>query len=331
MIKINDLTEVNNLKIRGTSLIHFNCVQCNTEDAYQLRNLRRYTDLLCHKCRSYKNYHDKEWLKIKNDHFEETSLKIHGVKHFTNRKKACETSKKNNGGMGFGSEKIKNKIRQTNIEKHNNPEYRNTEKMIQTAIQNGGMGAARKETKIKMEQTLYEKTGYKHNWSIPEERQKAFEIMKKKNKEKYGVENVMQVPEIRAKIHKKWYYDNIYFDSSWELIYYIWLKDHNINFKFQEDKIPYYFENKMHIYEIDFTINENEYVEIKGPQFFNKENGKMINIYDRTLDELANQKYLCMLSNNVNIITDISYYNNYIIAKYGEHYIEQFRKEKEDV
>ena len=329
MIKINDLTEVHNLKIRGTYLIHFNCEQCNEEDTYQLRILRKYTDLLCHKCRRYKNYHDKAWLKIKNDHFEETSLRIHGVKHFTNRQKACETCKRNNGGIGFGSEKIKNKIRQTNIEKHNNPDYRNTEKMIQTATKNGGCGAARFSTKIKMENTLYKRTGYNHNWSIPEERKVAFEKMKEANKEKYGVENVMQVPEIRAKIHKKWYFDNVYFDSSWELMYYIWLKDNNINFEYQKDRLPYYFNNKLRYYEVDFTV-DGKYVEIKGPQSFDK-NGNMINIYDRTLDDVANHKYYCMLSNNVEIITNIEPYENYINNKYGKNYINNFREENKDV
>lgn len=180
-----------------------------------------------------------------------------------------------------------------------------------------------------MENTLYKRTGYNHNWSIPEERKFAFEKMKEANKEKYGVENVMQVPEIRSKIHKKWYFDNVYFDSSWELIYYIWLKDNNINFEYQKDRLPYYFNNKLRYYEVDFTV-EGKYVEIKGPQSFDK-NGNMINIYDRTLDEVANHKYYCMLSNNVEIITNIEPYENYVNNKYGKNYINNFRKENKDV
>ena len=76
------------------------------------------------------------------------------------------------------------------------PEYRNTDKMVETATKNGGCGAARKDTKIKMENTLYERTGFKHNWSIPEKIKITFEKIKEKNKEKYGVEYVMQVPEM---------------------------------------------------------------------------------------------------------------------------------------
>ena len=329
IIKINDKHQLNNLKVRGTILIYFNCEKCKTEDSYQYRNLKNFSELLCHSCRRYKNYHNPEFLKRLKEKTEKTSLEKYGVKHYTNREKAYSTCIKNNGGLGFGSEKIKTKIQLTNIKNHNNPEYRNTDKMIETANINGGCGAARKSTKIKMETTLYERTGYKHNWSIPEERKVAFEKIKISNKEKYGVENVMQVPEIRAKIHKKYFYDNVYFDSSWELIYYIWLKDNNINFKYQKDKIPYYYKNKLKYYEVDFTVN-GKYVELKGPQFFD-ENGKMINIYDRTLDAAANYKYYCMLMNHVDIITNIEPYKNYINNKYGKNYINSFKKEKEDV
>lgn len=329
MLEINDLEKLMLLTIKGTTLIKFKCQKCGKYDTYQLRNLKKSKRFICHSCHRQECYSDKNWMKLRRDKIEKTNLEKHGVKYYTNREKFIKTCTSNNGGCGFGSKKIKEKIRNTNIKNHNNPEYRNTEKMIETANLNGGMGAARKETKLKMEQTLYEKTGYKHNWSIPNERKKAFEIMKQRNKEKYGVENVMQVPEIRAKIHKKWYYDNVYFDSSWELIYYIWLKDNNIKFKYQKDKLPYYYNNEIHYYEVDFTIN-GKYIEIKGPQFFDKI-GKMINIYDRTLDEIANYKYYCMLTNHVDIITNIEPYKNYIINKYGENYIDSFRKEKEDV
>ena len=329
MIKIIDKNQLNELKVRGTVLIHFNCEKCKCEDSYQYRNLKKFTELLCHSCRRYKNYHNTTFLNKIKEKTEKTSLEKYGVKHYTNREKACSTCIKNNGGMGFGSEKIKNKIKQTNIKNHNNPEYRNTDKMVETATKNGGCGAARFSTKIKMENTLYKRTGYNHNWSIPEERIIAFEKMKEPNKEKYGVENVMQVPEIRTKIHKKWYFDNVYFDSSWELIYYIWLKDNNINFEYQKDRLPYYFNNKLRYYEVDFTV-EGKYVEIKGPQSFD-ENGNMINIYDRTLDDVANHKYYCMLSNNVEIITNIEPYENYVNNKYGKNYINNFRKENKDV
>ena len=325
---INNINELNtNTKISNTLPISFKCEKCGLEDTYQYRALKNKQNLLCHCC--YKNaiYKNEEWLQKRKNKTEQTNLKKYGIKHYTNRLKSVETCTSTYGGCGFASKKIKEKIQNTNIRKHNNPNYRNTEKMVETSNINGGVGAARKTTKIKMESTLFNRTGYKHNWSIPEERKITFEKIKEANKEKYGVENVMQVPEIRAKIHKKWFYNNLYFDSSWELIYYIWLKDNNIDFEYQKDKLPYYFNNKLRYYEVDFTIN-GRYVEIKGPQSFDK-TGKMINIYDRTLDDIANYKYYCMLTNNVEIITDIKPYKDYIINKYGKNYINLYRMDED--
>jgi hypothetical protein len=75
------------------------------------------------------------------------------------------------------------------------------------------------------------------------------EIVKQHKKEssleKYGVDNVNKLKWVRDKIKKtciekygkcwnqyKFEYDNNKFDSSWELIYYIYLKDNNVNFIF---------------------------------------------------------------------------------------------------
>jgi len=41
-----------------------------------------------------------------------------------------------------------------------------------------------------------------------------------------------QCPAIRSKMRRKYLYDNIMFDSSPEIAYYIWLKDHDIEFIF---------------------------------------------------------------------------------------------------
>lgn len=323
---INNINELkaNSVKISNTHLICFKCEKCGNEDTYQYRALKNKQNLLCHNCYKETIYNDKKWLQNRQTKIEQTNLQKYGIKHYTNRQKFKETCEEKHGGCGFASLEIKEKIQSTNIKNYNNPNYRNTEKMIETSILNGGVGSARKTTKEKMESTLLNRTGYKHNWSIPEERKVAFEKAKEANKEKYGVENVMQVPEIRSKVRKKYYYDDVYFDSGWELIYYIWLKDNNISFEYQKDRIPYYYKNKLYYYEVDFTVN-GKYVEIKGKQFFDKKDGTMINVYDRNLDELSNYKYLCMLSNQVEIINDITVYKNYIISKYGKNYIKTFK------
>ena len=86
----------------------------------------------------------------------------------------------------------------------------------------------------------------------------------------------------------KYKYDNIIFDSSWELAYYIWLKDHNINFEYHTVKLEYYINNNRHLYFPDFKIN-NQLIEIKSNYILEK--------------YTSIEKLQCMLDNSVNIIT----------------------------
>ena len=119
-------------------------------------------------------------------------------------------------------------------------------------------------------------------------------------------------------MHARYYYDGERFDSSWELAYYIWLKDHNIPFEFHIDPIDYSYKGKRHRYFPDFKV-KNELVEIKGPQLL-----KLM----QESNSLDNAKYHCMIDHNVKIITDCSEYLNYIDEKYGKEYLKQFRNRK---
>ena len=121
-------------------------------------------------------------------------------------------------------------------------------------------------------------------------------------------------------------FNNIKFDSSWELAYYIWLKDHNIDFEYQPNMpIEYKVNNLIKYYYPDFLIN-NQFYEIKGNQFFN-ENNQLINPFNNTLDI---EKYQCMIDNNVKILRekDIIPILDYINEKYGKNYLKQFKYEK---
>lgn len=145
------------------------------------------------------------------------------------------------------------------------------------------------------------------------------EIVKKHKEDsvflKYGVTNVNQLTEVREKIYKtcmerygklwntyKYEYDNIKFDSGWELIYYIWLKDHNVNFEYHPKiNFAYIDENgKNSKYEPDFLI-DNKLYEIKGDHFFNEQK-QLINPYDKN-KPLCLKKQQCMIDNEVKILT----------------------------
>ena len=129
-------------------------------------------------------------------------------------------------------------------------------------------------------------------------------------------------------------YKGINFDSKWELAFYIWLEDNEMNFKREPVIIEYTYNNKIYSYVPDFKVNEN-YVEIKGLQFFENKNpnNKMINPYGRRkrtneenifYDGLMEAKHQCMLQNNVIILTDCSKYIKYVEDTYGKTYLNKF-------
>ena len=65
------------------------------------------------------------------------------------------------------------------------------------------------------------------------------------------------------KHYKKGYYDNNYFDSGWELAYWLYCKDNNISIQRNLQGFEYIFDGKKRKYYPDFIV-DGEYVEIKG-------------------------------------------------------------------
>lgn len=133
-------------------------------------------------------------------------------------------------------------------------------------------------------------------------------------------------------------YNDILFASKWELAYYVWLKDNNINFKYQLDSIEYEFEGITKHYVPDFEVN-GVIQEIKGLHFFenNDPSKRMINPYRRKIDKpeivkrrdnLMEAKHQCMIRNNVEIITDCSKYIEYVETKYEKSFFEEHKIKK---
>jgi hypothetical protein len=132
----------------------------------------------------------------------------------------------------------------------------------------------------------------------------------------YGVTHTSKSHEILSKMRKKYIYNNLKFDSSWEIAYYIWLKDHNIEFEYQPNiSFEYEYNGKIHKYFPDFKIN-NLFYEIKGGHLLKRM------LVSNTLD---NAKYLCMLKNNINIIDNCTEYLNYVNEKYGKIFLHSCR------
>lgn len=125
--------------------------------------------------------------------------------------------------------------------------------------------------------------------------------------------------------NSKYKYDNNYFDSSWEVAYYIWLKDHNIDFIYHPDTYFYYsYNGKQKRYEPDFLVN-NEFIEIKGDHFIN--NDTFVNPYNNIKNEQYKAKQECLIKNSIKILksVDMKPIFCYIKEKYGKNYLKQFK------
>lgn len=162
------------------------------------------------------------------------------------------------------------------------------------------------------------------------------EKCKKTKLERHGDENYSnheQACETLIKLYgsifnnPKYKFDNISFDSSYELVYYIYLKDNNIDFIYHpkpEERFNYYWsgDDKIHTYYPDFIV-ENKTIEIKNDFILNKMKSE--------IETKDHAKYECMIKNNVEIIsnTEIKPYIDYINQKYGNKYIEQFKINRE--
>jgi len=256
------------------------------------------------------------------------------------------------GGIGFSSNMLAEKVQATCVEKYgvdnfsktntfkdnlklHNLEKYGVEHYFQTV-----------ECKEKTKQNNLEKYGVEHYFQSKECEEKlrakldgkrgaasiaVQDAMKQTCLSKYGVEHPMQLHEISSRCHHKYSFDGKMFDSAWELIYYIWLKDHNISFVFQpKASFTYTFNSKEHTYNPDFLV-EGNYIELKGLQFFNNKNinEKMINPFDRSLDDLYEAKHQCMLANGVKIISDISEYEKYVNTTYTPDFIHLFKTDVE--
>ena len=180
-----------------------------------------------------------------------------------------------------------------------------------------GLNNMDKDKKIKSIQTRVNTMKNKSDIEKEQIRIKKQNAWKQKTKEELHL--IQQ--KIAHNTTHKYIYKNVDFHSFDEMAFYIYnveCLNNNIirnNFDFY---LKFYYNDEEFSYYPDFKINE-QYVEIKGLQFFENKNptGKMINPYDRTEDDKYEAKHQCMVNNNVIIITDTNKYKQYVINKYG--------------
>lgn len=306
--------------------IHFKCKysKCHEDKDILLLNLK--FPFICHKCKAKINGNN-DLIKAKR---KATCLAKYGVEN------------------PFQSEEKKAKIRQTCKERYGvevcsqNPEF--IEKQKKTNLERYGVTCTlnTQESIAKKKQTWLEHYGVDNP-------NKSKDIIEKRidtNHKKYGTEFYLQTEEckqrsMKSKLEKYgdafysgfviYYYDNIFFRSKPELCFYIYNKDQGKDIVYEpQPYFKYKCEDKEYYYKPDFLL-ENRLYEIKGDYFFD-DDGNLINPYDRSLDNIAKAKQLCMKEHNVTVLKSDKYmfYVDYVKEKYGTNYMETFRYKKED-
>lgn len=205
----------------------------------------------------------------------------------------------------------KEKIEKTMLEKYGTIYCTQNKEILNRALETAQKNdPGYKKRVIKIKKTNLKKRGHESNFQDNGFRDASIEKMI----DKYG-----------RIIYKRTYvYNDICFDSSWELAYYIWLKDSKIEFEYQP-KVDFKYmgnDGKEHNYYPDFYCM-GEYQEIKGNQFFN-EKGEP---YDTINKKFWWEKYNCAMENKVHILkwTDLKPILTYIKDKYGSDYLKSFK------
>ena len=239
--------------------------------------------------------------------FVATSLQRYGVVHPFKCKQGIhkyqETCLKKFGSISpFGSKenKIKNRQRYNNL----SLEKKVLQHLRMVATNRSIYGVDYAPQSLKIRQKISKTVNIK---SFEEKRIST-------NRIRYGYDYYNQNPWLQKLQHSKYYYDNKYFDSVTELLFYKYLLDNNINFEYHPKLVlKYIVDNKVHYYHPDFKIDD-QLIEIKGDQFFDQFNN-LISLYDRSKDNIELAKQKCMIDNNVIILKESILINNDIINR----------------
>lgn len=150
--------------------------------------------------------------------------------------------------------------------------------------------------------------GVKTTLLVPEVQEK----IKNTNLKKYGVEDYVLSDDYMAKSKKKYRYNGEVFDSSWELAYWIYCKDNDIDI--HRNKTPHFRSDGKKIV-FDF-ISNGRYLEIKGDYLTKME--------DWPIRSEAYIKY------DVKVLfkKDIEPILKYIYQKYGKEYLKKFKDKR---
>lgn len=293
---------------------------------------RGYQKHCCNRCAQF----DPETTQTKKN----TTFKRHGDSNYRNPEKTKQTYINNYGvEHPMKSNEYKKQLAQHNLEEYGYEWWYQSndckQRQIQAIKNQCGEDIVNvfqaTSVKKKLRETWMKNYGVDNPSKDPRIKAKKKVSTQKTSIERYGTLWPIQNPEVFKKVKRKLIYNDIQFDSFSEIAYYIWLTDNNIKFEYQPNiTFEYEYDNVKHYYHPDFLlIDNNEIVEIKNKNTF--KDGKMINIYDRSQDGIAEAKHQCMLKNNVKILIDDDYKHciQYVKQKFGKDFRKKCIKHKE--
>ena len=231
------------------------------------------------------------------------------------------------------------KLKKTLSDKYGAENYNNRDKSKQTCLERYGKENPLQVESIRQIVKDTNKQRYGSEWLVQSDY--FVEKAKETNNKKFGTDYNYQNKEWIKKslltrqerygdisFNRKYRYNETWFDSSWELAYYIWLTDTKQNFKFHPgalDKCYIESDGSEHLYYPDFLVNE-EFQEIKGNQFFN-EKGEPFSLYTKTFWW---EKYNFLIEQGVRIIKfdEFKFILKYISKTYGSDYLKSFKSER---
>lgn len=140
---------------------------------------------------------------------------------------------------------------------------------------------------------------------------------------KYGTAYPPHDPTTRR---SQYFYKDSYFDSSYELLFFIAREITGNPVTRNTNKFSYFVDEKEHFYYPDFIDKDNNYIEIKGAHFFDKE-GHLINPFteDINIQIEFRLKGELMEHLGVQVIKDIEPYRTIVDETFGKNYVDQFR------
>ena len=214
---------------------------------------------------------------------------------------------------GYTNPLIQPEIHKKAVEKSKSPESKQKRQDTCNRLYNAPHNWSSPMLLERTAKKIYEKWGVDHISKVPELQQKAHENQRKKHNGKLAWNSPKQQEtmlkrygKLNPLIYYTYQYDNIFFDSSWELAVYIYFKDAGIILVREPVNLIYYDENnKKCIYIPDFQLEDNRFednyrlIEIKGDNLINKD-GYLI---DPKTKQICYAKTKCMWDNNVYLMS----------------------------